>query len=144
MADGINNVTVGGNLTRDSELRGGGASPVLKFSIAANESYKDKVSGEWKERAEFVNCVIFGKRAEGLAGILKKGATVTVQGKLKTSSYEKNGEKRYSTDVNVEKIVVSGKGGGESAGGGQREAASPQPAPQQEEFVVEDDGSIPF
>jgi single-strand DNA-binding protein len=118
MADGINRVFVAGNLTRDPELRfgqSGADSAILKFSVAANESYFDKRSNERKERCEFVNCVVFGKRAEALQKILTKGSFVVIQGSMRTSSYEKDGIKRYSTDVIVSDVTLGGKGNGAGA-----------------------------
>lgn len=123
MADGINIVIVGGNLSRDPELRFGNGpdTAVLKFSVAANESYFDKRTNERKESVAFVDCVLFGKRAEALQKILSKGSFVVVQGKWRTSSYEKDGSKRYRTECIVNDVTLGGKGNGASSGVAPRE-----------------------
>ncbi len=111
MSEGINRVIVSGNIGRDPDVRatqGGGL--VLKFSVAVGERYKDK-SGAWQDKTEWVSVVVFGKRAEGLAKLLSKGMAVTVEGKLRTTSYEKDGTKRYSTDVAADTVVLGGSRG---------------------------------
>lgn len=92
-----------GRLGKDIELRylpNGDA--VANFSIACDDSYKDKQSGRKVERTEWVRCVAFGKTAEFLGEWLEKGKRVLVVGKLKTREYEKDGEKRYSTEIHVQ------------------------------------------
>ncbi len=111
MSEGINRVIVSGNIGREPDVRatqGGGL--VLKFSVAVGERYKDK-SGAWQDKTEWVSVVVFGRRAEGLAKLLGKGMPVTVEGKLRTTSYEKDGTKRYSTDVAADTVVLGGSRG---------------------------------
>lgn len=131
MSEGLNDVTIAGNLTEAPELRftqGGGA--VLNLRVAIGERFKDR-EGEWKDRTEYVNAVVWGKRAEGLAKILTKGSFVLVKGALRTTSYEKDGAKRYKTEVSAEKVILSGRGGAPASGGegprptGDRRAAGP-------------------
>lgn len=101
----INSVTLAGNLTRDAEIRQtNGGSAILRFSIAVNERRKNGNTGEWEDFPSFFNCVIFGNRATALSQYLAKGTKVCVQGKLRSSSYEKNGEKRSSVDVIVDEV----------------------------------------
>ena len=99
MAEGMNKVIVMGNLGQDPELRStqGGAS-VMTLSLAINESYLD-ANKERQQRTEWVRVVVWGKRAEGLARILRKGSTIIVEGALRTTSYDdkKTGEKLYKT-----------------------------------------------
>jgi single-strand DNA-binding protein len=152
MADGMNIVIVAGNLSRDPELRFGNGpeSAVLKFSVAANESYFDKRSNERKESVEFIDCTVFGKRAEALQKILSKGTHVTVRGKWHTSSWEKDGQKRYRTECVVDSVVLGGRGNGASGGGAPRERPrfDNNPAPGGDDSGAPDgadDGdSIPF
>ena len=155
MGQGINKCTFLGNLGADPELRmTGTGQAILKLRLACTESYMDKQSNERKERTEWVSCTLWGKRGEALAKFLKKGSQVYVEGSLRTTSYEKNGEKRYSTDINVTEIIVCGgrsaddaprapaqrQGFGPSA---QRAPANPAPAPQ-DDYGDFDDSEIPF
>lgn len=111
MSDGLNKVMFLGNLGADPELRfTQGGQAVLNMRLAATESYldKDKVK---QERTEWANCVLWGKRGEALAKFLTKGSKIFVEGGLRTSSYEdKDGVKRYKTEIHVSEIILlSGK-----------------------------------
>lgn len=116
MSDGLNKVILCGNLGADPELRYGQGtdSAVLRLRIACTESYFDKVANERKETTEWINVVIFGKRAEGLQKILSKGSRIVVEGKLQTRSYEKDGAKHYSTSVVALNVILAGGGSGTS------------------------------
>lgn len=109
MAEGLNKVMLLGNLGAEPELRqtqNGGA--VLKLRLATGERYKDR-DGEWKERTEWHNVVVWGKRAEALGRILRKGSSLLVEGSLRTSSYEaQDGSKRYSTEINARNVLLTG------------------------------------
>jgi single-strand DNA-binding protein len=124
MAEGLNRVMLLGNLGADPELRfGQGADQaVLRLRIATTERYFDKRNNEWKEMTDWHNVVMFGKRAEALQKILSKGSTIFVEGRLRTSSYEKDGQKVYKTDVIANNVILAGRGGGgaarEDRGGG--------------------------
>lgn len=112
MSEGLNRVQLFGNLAADPELRfTQSGQPVLSLRIATNERFKDN-AGEWKERTEFHSCVVWGKRGESLAKILHKGSQVYAEGSLRTSSYEKDGVKRYKTEIMVNNVLLSGSGGG--------------------------------
>lgn len=121
MSDGLNRVTCLGNLGADAELkitRGGQA--VISMSVACSESYLDR-NKQRQERTEWVKCTLWGKRAEALAKYLSKGTRVYVEGSLRTSSYDdRDGNKRYKTEVNVTNIILCGgnRGGGSGGGGG--------------------------
>lgn len=135
MSEGMNRVTLFGNLAADPELKAtSGGQSVMKMRIACNERYQDK-SGAWQDRTEFVSVTVWGKRAESLHRFLQKGSCVLVEGSLHTSSYEKNGEKRYSTEVNAKTVLLAGRGGnGESTGERRQQSkptseSRPQPAP---------------
>lgn len=96
----INRVTIMGNLTRDAELRKkGDAASVLTFGLAINEKKKDTETGEYVEAPVFVDCALFGARAEALAPYLTKGKKVSVDGRLRYHSWMKNEEKRHALSV---------------------------------------------
>lgn len=119
MSNGLNTVTLVGNLGADAEVRvSEGGATVLKLRLATTESYIDKKTNERKEVTEWHRCVVFGKRAEALAKILVKGDRIVVVGSLKTSGYEKDGQKHYSTEVIARDIILCGGKGKPAAGGG--------------------------
>lgn len=104
----INRVIITGRLTRDAELRAtqSGASS-LSIPLAVNDAVRNRDTGEWDERANYVDCVVFGRRAEALASRLKKGTGVTVDGKLRWSSWElKDGSKRSKLEVVVNELKL--------------------------------------
>ena len=120
MAEGLNRVMLLGNLGADPELRvTPGGQAVLKLRLATNETYLDR-NNVRQERTEWHRVTVWGRRAEALGKILQKGDSLFIEGRLQTSSYEKNGEKRYSTEVVANNIVLPGRGRGEGAreGGG--------------------------
>jgi len=145
MAEGLNRVMLLGNLGADPELRvTPGGQAVLKLRLATNESYLDR-NNVRQERTEWHRVTVWGRRAEALGKILQKGDSLFIEGRLQTSSYEKNGEKRYSTEVVANNIVLPGRGRGEGAregggGGGrfsQREQGN-QPGPANSDAPFDD------
>jgi len=107
--DGLNRVMLLGNLGADPELRmTGGGQAVLKLRLATTESYLDKERAR-QERTEWHNVVIWGKRADGLGKIVKKGDRLFIEGGLRTTSYEKDGEKRYRTEIVASNVILNGK-----------------------------------
>ena len=110
MAEGLNRVLLLGNLGADPELRvTPGGQAVLKLRLATTESYLDR-SNTRQERTEWHRITIWGKRGEALAKILTKGDRLFIEGRIQTSSYEKNGEKRYSTDIIANNVILAGGG----------------------------------
>ena len=108
MSDGMNKVILVGNLGADPELRvTPGGQAILKLRVATTESYLDK-NNTRAERTEWHSVTVWGKRAEGLAKVLAKGDRICVEGGLRTSSYEKDGEKRYRTEVSASNVVLCG------------------------------------
>ncbi len=131
---GLNKVMLIGNLGRDPEIRYSQQGlAVVNFSIATSESWTDKTTGNKQEKTEWHNIVSFGKQAEVLEKYLSKGSQVYIEGRLQTSSYEKEGQTHYGT-----KIVVStfqflgsrqdnqGGGGYQQQGGGQQQGGYQQ------------------
>lgn len=138
MADGLNKVMLLGNLGADPELRfgqGGADTAVLKLRIATTESYFDKRNNERKERTDWHNVVVFGRRGEALQKILQKGSTIFIEGRLQTSSYEKDGQKHYRTDVVATNVILAGRGAGAGGGAPREEGGGSRPAFQRDRPV---------
>ena len=109
MNEGLNKVILMGNLVADPELRyTGNGTAVLQLRMATNESFVDK-NKEPKERTEWHNIVFWGPRAEALAKVLNKGDGVLIEGGLRTSSYEKDGVRRYRTEVIARDLRFTGR-----------------------------------
>lgn len=101
----INHTDFSGNLTRDAVLRTvRGDLRVLDFGVAINEKQKDRDTGEYVDKPVFVNCALFGIRAEKLAQYLTKGTKVAVSGKLHYSTYVKDDETRHELSVVVDQL----------------------------------------
>lgn len=104
----INRVIVSGNLTRNGELRATRkGTQVLSFRIAINEKAPDG-NGGWTDAPVFINCAVFGQRAEKLAPYLVKGAKVTIDGRLRYSEYMKDDEKRSEVSIMVDRLEFGG------------------------------------
>jgi single-strand DNA-binding protein len=119
MAEGLNRVMLLGNLGSDPELRyTQSGQAVLNMRIATTESYLDRNKVR-QERTDWHNVVLWGKRGEALAKFLTKGTTIFVEGGLRTSSYDdKEGNKRYKTEIHANNIILAGRGRGGGAGAG--------------------------
>lgn len=136
MARGINKVILIGNLGQDPDTRylpSGGA--VANVSLATSESWKDKQSGEQKERTEWHRVVFFNRLAEIAGEYLKKGSKVYIEGSLRTREWEKDGVKRYTTEIvasEMQMLDSRGSSGAEYAPPleSQTPQASPQPQAQ--------------
>ena len=103
----INRVFITGNLTRDSELRTTAAGmSVLGFSVAVNDRVKDAATGEWKDRASFVDCTVFGRRADALTRLLGKGQKVAVAGRLRQETWERAGQRRSKLSVIADDVEL--------------------------------------
>ena len=106
MARGINKVMLIGNLGRDPETRyAQNGNAVTKFSIATSETWKDRTTGEQQERTEWHNIVCFARLGEIAGEYLRKGSKVYIEGSLRTSSWEVNGEKKYRTEINANELA---------------------------------------
>jgi len=119
MAEGLNRVMLLGNLGADPELRyTQSGQAVLNMRLATTESYLDRNKVR-QERTDWHNVVLWGKRGEALAKFLTKGSTLFVEGGLRTSSYDdKEGNKRYKTEIHATNIILAGRGRGGGGGGG--------------------------
>lgn len=119
----INRVNISGNLTRDPELRATqGGMQVLGFGVAVNDRRRNQQTGEWEDYPNFVDCTIFGNRAESMGRILHKGMKVAIEGKLRYSSWDKDGQRRSKLEVIVDEIELMSQ---------KQAPAAPQAAPQQ-------------
>ena len=114
----INRVEISGNLTRDAELRGAQGN-VCALVVAVNDRRKNPQTEEWEDVPNFVDCIIFGSRAEKLQPYLTKGSKVAIAGKLRYSTWEDqaSGQQRSRLEVVVDDIEFMSRGEG---GGGQR------------------------
>lgn len=132
----INRVIISGNLTRDPELRQTQSGmAVLSFGVAVNDRRKNPTTGEWEDYPNFVDCTMFGARANSLSQYLSKGTKVSIEGKLRWSQWERDGQKRSKLEVIVDEIEFmssrNSNGGGSSYGGdtyGNQGYSTPAPA----------------
>ena len=162
MAGSVNKVILVGNLGKDPESRTfANGGKVVSFSLATSESWKDRSSGERKEKTEWHNISIF---SEGLARVaeqyLKKGSKVYIEGQLETRKWQdQSGNDRYTTDIvlrnfNSSMVLLDGRGegGGARGGGGFDEGgfsgggggSKPQSRPQPAAFDTDLDDDVPF
>ena len=149
MAGSVNKVILVGNLGKDPEVRRmTSGEPVVNLSIATSESWRDKASGERKEKTEWHRVVIFNKNLADVAEkYLKKGSKVYVEGQLQTRKWtDKDGAEKYSTEVVLQNFrgeltMLDGRGGEGGGGGGGRSGAGETPASFQRDEM---DDEIPF
>lgn len=115
----INRVNITGNLTRDPDLRQSqGGTAILSLGVAVNDRRKNPQTGEWEDYPNFIDCAMFGTRAEAVSRYLQKGSKVAIEGKLRYSSWEKDGKKRSKLEVIVDEIEFMSRG--------QQQDAAPQ------------------
>ena len=152
MARGINKVIIVGNLGGDPETRYmPSGSAVTNLTVATNESWKDKATGEQKDRTEWHKVAMFNRLAEVAAEYLRKGSQVYIEGKLRTRKWQdKSGQDRWTTEIVADEMQMLGgrSGGGGGGGGGSAPMSSPSesgpssapPQPGPDDF----DDDIPF
>lgn len=122
----INRVNISGNLTRDPELRATtGGTQVLSFGMAVNDRRKNQQTGEREDYPNFVDCTMFGARAEAVSRYISKGSKVAIEGKLRWSQWEKDGQKRSKLEVIVEEIEFMSR----------QQAAEPAPSDAYDEDI---------
>lgn len=145
---GINKVIIVGRLGQDPEMRYfADGTAVTNFSIATSDEWKDKNTGEKKEKTEWHRVVAFRKLAEICGKYLSKGRQVYIEGKLQTRSWEKDGVTRYTTEIVANDMQMLG--GRENTGGGgggdaYRSAENDYGTPPKEPFPETPDDDIPF
>ncbi|MGH9480798.1 MAG: single-stranded DNA-binding protein [Terriglobales bacterium] len=127
MSRSVNKVILLGRLGKDPELKyTPSGQAVTKFSLATSERWKDKGSGEFQERTEWHNIVLWSKLAETASQYLNKGSSVYLEGRLQTRSWEdKENKRHYMTEVVVSEMVMTG---GRGEGGGRAAHAAAPPA----------------
>jgi single-strand DNA-binding protein len=145
----LNKVMLIGNLGKDPEVRyTTSGSAVASFPLATSERFKNK-SGEWEERTEWHNIVMWGRQAEIAGEYLAKGKTVYLEGRLQTRKWQdKEGRDRYSTEIVAERMQMlgaKGEGGGRSGGGRPSQEESHGGGPSYDEpAAFNPDDDIPF
>lgn len=103
----INRYIATGNLTREPELRRtANGMAVMNIGIAVNDRRKNPQTGEWEDYPNFLTCVMFGTRAESVSGYLHKGSKVAIEGKLRFSQWEKDGQKRSKIEVMIDDLEL--------------------------------------
>jgi len=151
MARGVNKAIIVGTLGQDPEVRyTANGSAVANISVATNESWKDKSTGEMQERTEWHRIVMFGKLAEIAQQYLKKGSQAYFEGRIQTRKWQdQSGNDRYSTEIVANEMqMLGGRGGGGGApmDSGDQSQSKPQSRPAPAETAPMDDGfdDIPF
>jgi len=149
MARGINKVIIVGNLGRDPETRylpSGGA--VTNVSVATSTSWRDRDSGEQKERTEWHRIVFFNRLAEIASEYLKRGSKIYLEGELRTREWEREGQKHYTTEIVASEMQMLDSRGGMDGGAGNFGAPTSAPARAQDDVGPppsdDFDDDIPF
>ena len=143
----INRVIISGNLTRAPDLRSTASGmAVLSLGVAVNDRRRNQQTGEWEDYPNFVDCTMFGTRAESLARFLSKGTKVTIEGKLRWSQWERDGQKRSKLEVVVDDLeFMSSRNGGQQGGynnGGYGNQSYAPAAPAPAAPVIETSSSV--
>ena len=134
----INRVIISGNLTRDAELRStSGGTAVLSCGGAVNDRRRNPQTGEWEDYPNFIDCTMFGPRAEALSRYFAKGAKVAIEGRLRWSQWEVEGRKRSKIEVIVEEVEFLVRG--ERGGGGDDVDRTAMPSADDEQPTLYDE-----
>lgn len=147
MARGINKVILIGNLGQDPETRAmPSGSSVTNLRIATSESWKDKQSGEMKERTEWHSVAMFGRLAEIAGEYLRKGSQVYIEGRLRTRKWQdKSGTDRYTTEIVANEMqMLGGRGGGSASEPRERRSEPVESVASSTERGEGFDDEIPF
>lgn len=155
MAGSVNKVILVGNLGRDPEIRTlPSGDKVANLNVATSETWRDRTTGERRERTEWHRVVIFNDNLVKVAeNYLRKGSKVYIEGALQTRKYEQGGVEKYSTEIALQKFrgeltMLDGRGDGEGGGRGDAEGFSAGPragtSGPRESFPADLDDEIPF
>ena len=139
----INKVLITGNLTRDPELRQTATGfPVLGFGVAVNDRRKNPTTGEWEDYPNYIDCTMFGTRAQSISQYLSKGSKVAIEGKLRWSQWERDGQKRSKIEVVVDEIELMSRANNTEAVSSNYAPAMPAPVVDTSSSIYDED--IPF
>ena len=131
MATDINSVVLVGRLTRDAMLRySSSGAGFLSFTVAVNRS-KRNADGSWTDEPSFIDCVYFGQNSQSISQYLVKGKQVAVQGELRQSKWETDGQQRSRVEIFVNNLTLLGQGQGGSVQRPQQPQTAYSPAPHQ-------------
>lgn len=150
MAGSVNKVIIVGNLGKDPEIRTmNNGDRIANLSVATSETWRDKATGERKEKSEWHRVVVFNDNLTKVCeNYLKKGSTVYLEGKLQTRKYEQNGVEKYSTEVVLDRfggvLTMLGGKGEAKGGGGDNAEFSGQAGKSTRHDPAFDDSDIPF
>ena len=134
----INRDIISGNLTRDAELRStSGGTAVLSFGVAVNDRRRNPQTGEWEDYPNFIDCTMFGPRAEALSRYFAQGAKVAIEGRLRWSQWEVEGRQRSKLEVIVEEVEFLVRG--ERGGGGDDVDRTAMPSADDEQPTLYDE-----
>lgn len=136
----VNVVCISGNLTRDPDLRvTSSGTPVLSMGVAVNDRRRNPQTGDWEDYPNFVDAILFGSRAEAVKRYLSKGSKVAIEGKLRYSQWERDGQKRSKLEVIVEEIEFMSRS--EQQAAPVRQQYAPAPAIAEADLFASD---VPF
>lgn len=149
---GVNKAIIVGNLGADPELRFlESGTPVCRLSVATSRQWKNQQTNEMMSETEWHRITVWGKQAEACDKFLSKGRQVYVEGRLRTTSYDKDGQKHYTTEIVAEQVQFlggkEGGGGGQQSSGGERQQprqSSSRPPQNQPPPADDPDDDIPF
>ena len=145
----MNCVSLIGRLVRNPELKYSQSGlAILKFTVAVDrrlsKQKRQEVEANNQPTADFINCTAFGSTAEVIANYHSKGSQIGVEGRIQTGSYEKDGVRKYTTDVMVNSITFVGSKNNNSGGGNYQNSNSKQDDYSDEGFFPVDNDDIPF
>ena len=116
----INRDIISGRLTRDPDVRTtAGGTTVMGLGVAVNDRRRNQQTGQWEDYTNFIDCTMFGSRAEALSRILTKGMLVCIEGRLRWSQWERDGQKRSKIEVIVDEVEMPSRSQGASGDGSQ-------------------------
>lgn len=140
----INHVLITGNLTRDPELHSTAAgTAVLSFGVAVNDRRKNAQTEQWEDYPNFIDCTMFGARAQSVSRFLSKGSKVAIEGKLRWSQWERDGQKRSKIEVIVDDIEFMSRQQGQLGSEPVYAAAAPAQAAQTMQPMQQQFGGMP-